>query len=210
MIALACLALSLAAPPDPLQKWDGSPVVVAVFLGVDCPVSQHYAARLNEVAREFAPKGVAVVGIDPNRGESATAVEKFEHDLNLAYPVLRDVDQALAGRFVITRTPEVVVLGRDRTILYRGRVDDQFAPGTRRAHPTRHDLKIALEEILAGKLVSVPRTEPAGCPLERVARPAAARTTYYRDVAPVLNRRCVSCHRPGGIGPFSLLTAADA
>src|SRR5207247_1593392 len=150
MIALACLALSLAAPPDPIQKWDDAPVLVAVFLGTDCPVSQHYATRLNEIARDFGPKGVAIVGIDPNPAEGASAVAKFARDLNLAYPMIRDADQALAGRFAITRTPEVVVLGRERTILYRGRVDDQFAPGFRRARPTRHDLKAALEEILTG------------------------------------------------------------
>jgi peroxiredoxin len=210
MIAIACLALSLAAPPDPLQKWNGSPVLVVAFLGVDCPVSQLYATRLNDIAHDFGPKGVAIVGIDPNPGEGADAVAKFERDLNLAYPVIRDAGQELAGRFAITRTPELVVLGRERTILYRGRVDGQFAPGARRAHPTRHDLKIALEEILASKPVSVPQTEPAGCPLERPERPAAARITYYREVAPILNRRCVSCHQPGGIGPFSLMTAADA
>ena len=210
MIALACLALSLAAPPDPLQPWDGSPVLVVVFLGIDCPVSQQYGTRLNEITGEFGPKGVAVVGIDSNPSESAAAVAKFQRDLKLTYPVIRDADQTLAGGFAITRTPEVVVLGRERTVVYRGRVDDQFAPGNRRAQPTRHDLRIALDEILAGKPLSVPKTEPAGCPLEGTDRQASTRATYYRDVAPILNRRCVSCHRPGGIGPFSLLTATDA
>lgn len=29
--------------------------------------------------------------------------------------------------------------------------------------------------------------------------------TFAKDVAPILYRNCVSCHRPGGLGPFSLL-----
>ena len=39
---------------------------------------------------------------------------------------------------------------------------------------------------------------------------AAAGPTYYRDVAPILDAKCASCHRLGGIAPFSLTTAAGA
>ena len=39
---------------------------------------------------------------------------------------------------------------------------------------------------------------------------AASGPTYYRDVAPILDSKCASCHRLGGIAPFPLTTAADA
>jgi hypothetical protein len=39
---------------------------------------------------------------------------------------------------------------------------------------------------------------------------SSSRPTYYRDVAPILDSKCASCHRLGGIAPFSLTTAADA
>ena len=39
---------------------------------------------------------------------------------------------------------------------------------------------------------------------------AAAGPTYYRDVAPILDEKCASCHRLGGIAPFALTNAADA
>src|SRR6188472_4324034 len=41
------------------------------------------------------------------------------------------------------------------------------------------------------------------------AAPSTA-PTYNRDVAPILDAKCASCHRIGGIAPFSLTTAADA
>lgn len=34
--------------------------------------------------------------------------------------------------------------------------------------------------------------------------------TYSRDIAPLLNNNCVTCHRPGEVAPFSLLTYKDA
>jgi len=40
--------------------------------------------------------------------------------------------------------------------------------------------------------------------------PGAAAVTYYRDVAPILGRHCIGCHREGGLGPFSLTSFAEA
>ncbi|MFM9028999.1 MAG: c-type cytochrome, partial [Bacteroidota bacterium] len=37
-----------------------------------------------------------------------------------------------------------------------------------------------------------------------------AQPDWSTDVAPILYDKCTSCHRPGGIGPFSLLTFQDA
>ncbi|MGZ4339800.1 MAG: monooxygenase [Gaiellaceae bacterium] len=39
---------------------------------------------------------------------------------------------------------------------------------------------------------------------------AASGPTYYRDVAPILDAKCASCHRLGGIAPFPLTSAAEA
>src|SRR5436853_5601258 len=39
---------------------------------------------------------------------------------------------------------------------------------------------------------------------------AASGPTYNADVAPILDAKCTSCHRLGGIAPFPLTTAADA
>jgi tetratricopeptide (TPR) repeat protein/mono/diheme cytochrome c family protein len=39
---------------------------------------------------------------------------------------------------------------------------------------------------------------------------AEDRETWSRDIAPLLYRHCTTCHHPGGAGPFSLLTYADA
>jgi hypothetical protein len=49
---------------------------------------------------------------------------------------------------------------------YRGRIDDRyFAPGKRRAEPASHDLRAALEAVLAGKPVPRAETEAIGCPI---------------------------------------------
>jgi mono/diheme cytochrome c family protein len=44
----------------------------------------------------------------------------------------------------------------------------------------------------------------------RLTAQTAGGPTFARDVAPILQRNCQSCHRPGEAAPFSLLTYEDA
>lgn len=46
----------------------------------------------------------------------------------------------------------------------------------------------------------------------RIAVTSAAESpvTFSRQIAPILYKNCTSCHHPGGAGPFSLVTYADA
>ena len=70
-------------------------------------------------------------------------------------------------------------------------------------------LRDAIGQLLAGKTVERPNTPP-GCPLEQLGEPESDKKfTYYKDVAPIIQRSCQTCHRPGGVGPFSLLTDDD-
>ena len=46
-------------------------------------------------------------------------------------------------------------------------------------------------------------------PTPAASQNAAAAITFHKDVVPVLQKNCQSCHRPGQIGPFSMLTFKD-
>src|SRR5262249_11884298 len=118
----------------------------------------------------------------------------------------------VADRFDAQRMPEAFVLDGHRRVCYRGRIDDQYEVGLHRARATKTELADAIEAVLSDRAVAVPVTGPPGCPISRVERPARrpADMTYCKDVAPILQRRCLACHRPGQSGPFSLLTCADA
>jgi len=220
-------AVGQSAPADPhavagfrLQDFRGASfglddvrdrkLVVLAFLGVDCPLANQYAPRLVELARSFEPKGVAFLAIDANQQDGAAAMGRFANANGLPFPFLKDVGNELADKLEIGRTPEVLVLDAKRAIRYRGRIDDQFAIGVHRTTPTRRDLAVALEELLAGKDVSVAKTEPVGCRIGRIRRPGKGEVTYAKQVAGILRARCVACHRAGEIAPFSLTTYKQA
>jgi peroxiredoxin len=187
------------------------PLLVVAFLGVDCPLSRLYGARLSDLARQFEPRGVAFVGIDSNPHDSPAEIARFVAAHHIPFPVLRDAAGTVADQFGARRIPEVFALDARRTVRYRGRVDDQYTINGRRPAPTRHDLVIALEELLGGRPVSRPATPVTGCVIDRPAESAAKdRVTYSRDVAPILQRHCLACHRPGQMAPFALTTYRQA
>jgi thiol-disulfide isomerase/thioredoxin len=179
---------------------------VVCFLGTECPLARLYAPRLAELAQQFSPKGVRFIGIDSNQQDSADELRKFAAEFKLGFPVAKDEKNALADKFQAERMSEVLILNSALAVRYRGRIDDRYRPGITRTHPEiRDDLRIALEELLAGKTVSVPRTTVSGCLIGRVKQTSASpKVTFSRDVARVLQRNCVECHRAGEIGPFAL------
>ncbi|HYV34842.1 MAG TPA: hypothetical protein VE988_04000, partial [Gemmataceae bacterium] len=109
------------------------------------------------------------------------------------------------------RTPEAFVLDADLKVRYHGRIDDQFGAGFQRSNANRQDLAIAVDEVLAGKKVTVATTEVAGCLIGRTktATVADAKVNYSKHVAPIIQNRCQECHRPGQIGPMPLLNYDD-
>src|SRR2546425_12270722 len=46
-------------------------------------------------------------------------------------------------------------------------------------------------------------------PAASAQQPASAPVTFSKDIAPILQRSCQTCHRPGAIAPMSLLTYQD-
>jgi hypothetical protein len=103
-------------------------------------------------------------------------------------------------------------LNAERTLIYRGRIDDQLRLGGARPEPTRLDVEEALNELLDGRPVSVSETPVDGC-LITTPEPVGVDQpvpVFHKDIAPILNRKCVSCHRDDAGAPFALSTFADA
>ncbi|MBX7167796.1 MAG: redoxin domain-containing protein [Pirellulales bacterium] len=194
-----------------LTDYAFSPVVVIGFLGTECPLARIYARRLNELVTEFAPAGVVFLAIDPNQQDSLAELAELVAEFHLQYPLLKDPGNVVADRFGIRRTPEFCVLDAERVVRYHGRIDDQYEIGTQRTRPNRRDLALAIEQVLARRPVEIAQTNAPGCLIGRVRQPQPdADVTWSEQIAPLLQAHCQECHRPGQIGPFSLLTYAEA
>jgi peroxiredoxin len=197
--------------PISLSDFKTKKAVVVVFMGTECPINNAYMPVLAELAKTYADKGVQVLGVNSNSNDTPAQIAGHAQKNHLPFPVLRDPANVVADQFGAKRTPEAFVLDPEGRIMYQGRIDDQFGVAAKRPAPTRRDLVEALDEVLAGKPVSVASTKVAGCYISRVIQPKPDGTiTYARDVSRVLQKNCQECHRPGQIGPMPLMTYEDA
>jgi hypothetical protein len=197
--------------PRSLDDFPKARAFVVWFTNTSCPVAQRYLPLLRVLEKEYRAKGVQFLAINEGPGDTilAVATQAVEHEME--FPFVKDFDGTCSQALGAKRTAEVVVLDADRSLRYRGRIDDQYRLGGTRPAPTRRDLALALNEVLAGKDVSVSETPVDGCPITRTEdAPVQGRVTYAGDIAPILNKHCTECHRPGTTAPFALLTYEDA
>lgn len=217
-----------------LYSLAGKKAAVLFFLGADCPISNLYLPRMQEMAKQYAAKGVAVIGVDANAHETPAHVAQVAKAAGITFPILMDPHQKVADQLQVKRTCEAVLVDGSARLRYQGAVDDQYGFTGRKPAPTTNWLTDALDATLAGKAAPKTRTQPAGCLLDRLepvkaegdAKPAllnpppaypaeaplpkVGKVTWAANVAPILQAKCESCHRPGQAGPFALQTYEQA
>jgi len=195
-----------------LDDYKDKKAIVVAFLDTECPLSNLYVPTLIDLHKQYSEKGVQFLAIYASKQDSFVLVSAHAQERAVPFPVLKDFDQKVLDGFGAKRTPEVFLLDGQRVIRYHGRIDDQYGIGFRREKPTNHDLVSAIDELLDGKEITTAKTEVSGCVIERIKtkEPPKEEVTYTKHVAPIVQKRCQECHRPGEIGPFSLLTYDDA
>lgn len=194
-----------------LSDYKSKMAVAVVFIGTECPLVNLYVHRMKELHKEFADQGVQFVAINSNPQDSAEQIADHAKTHALPFPVLIDGNQEAMKTFGAERTPEAFVVNPQGVVQYRGRIDDQFGIGYQRSEPTERYLADALTAVISGKPVVKNRTEVQGCLITHVADAKKnATVTFNKDVMAILQNRCQECHRPGQIGPFSLLNYKQA
>jgi len=155
---------------DPWQVHPGA-VSVFIFTATECPISNRYAPEIARIHRLFEPRGVAFWLVYADGRETPPGIR--DHVESFGYPLaaLRDPDHTLVSLTGVTVTPEVAVFDTDRSLRYRGRIDDRYvAFGKSRPRPTVRDLSGALDALLDGRPVAEAETMAIGCYIPPPAR----------------------------------------
>lgn len=140
---------------------------VAVFLGLECPISQKYISRLNDIYKKFeAEKILKWSFIIPAKVEDED-IKRFTGEYNAAFPIVSD-DQKLSRTkyFGATVTPQAIVKQNGKT-LYIGAIDNWFYElGRYRSQTTEHYLIDVLEAVTNNKQPRLKETQAFGCFIE--------------------------------------------
>jgi glutathione peroxidase-family protein len=145
------------------------PVLVIVFASNHCPFVQSYEGRLATLQKDYAGKGVQILLVNSNDAQQQPQ-DNFEtmqvcaHEKGFPFPYLWDNEQNLAKTLGAERMPEVFVFGKDRKLLYQGRIDDN----TEEKHVRKQDLKTALDLLIAGTpdKIDPATTKAFGCTIK--------------------------------------------
>ncbi len=192
-------------------KTPGTKAIVLAFLDTECPIAKKQLPRLKDLHERMAAKGISFLGIYSNTRVNIWSMAIHAHDSDIPFAVFQDLDHRLADRLGVQRTPEIVVLDENLHKRYQGPIDNQFKRGGNLLDPTEFYLEDALSALLQGTAVQRAHVPTSGCPLGRQkALLARQEVSYHRDVAPILQRNCQTCHRAGGVGPFKLTSYEDA
>jgi peroxiredoxin len=170
MTAIGDRAPSISLPDTSgvQHELDGAAATVVVFTCNHCPYALAWHARIIDVAKDFATRGVRVLAINPNDAERyprdslaemRRRVERGEFD-GVSY--LRDESQEVARAYDAKTTPDVFVLDGDGVLRYRG------APDSDHDDPSQNAvwLRAALDALLAGRRVDPAETTPVGCSIK--------------------------------------------
>jgi peroxiredoxin/mono/diheme cytochrome c family protein len=186
---------------------DHKAAVIAVTSS-SCPLSKKYLPALTALEKEFGDK-VAFVLLAPISTDTPAELKEAVGKTGIKAPVIHDADGKLSAALGAATTTDLFVLDAKRTVVYRGAVDDQYGLGYSKEAATHTYAKDALTAVLAGQEPKVPATTAPGCALDLPKAEAAAKPTYHREVARIVQWNCQECHRKGGVGPFALDTRAD-
>ena len=144
-----------------LADYADAKVVVLVFTCNHCPVAKKYEDRLVQFAKDYQDKGVQVVAINVNNlpADRLDKMKERAHDKGFNFPYLYDPSQQIAKEYGAKVTPHVFVLCQERKLAYKGRIDDSV----RAERVSKHNLREAVDALLAGKKPPVATTDAVGC-----------------------------------------------
>ncbi len=143
-----------------LETFKEAQVVVVIFNCNSCPVAVAYEDRINELAKNYQDKGVAVVVINNHRAEDLEAMKQRAEDKGFVFPYVYEATGDSARAYGAKVTPHCFVLCQDRKIAYQGAFDND------QKNPTEHFVTDAVDALLEGKPVSVSYKPAFGCSIK--------------------------------------------
>lgn len=152
-----------------LSDYKGKIVVLESY-NSDCPFCMHHykTGAMQELQKNLEAKGVAwiiVNSVNPKNFSHRTPAQAIKEKADLkiiADAWIDDSSGAVGHLYGMETTPHMFVIAKDGTLAYEGAIDNHPAPnGDPRT--AKNYVSAAVDELLAGKPVTVAETKPYGC-----------------------------------------------
>ena len=186
-----------------LSRYSLAPAVALYVHSVGDEASAAALPALNEMASRYREEGIVFMVLDPAAGRTRAEVLAAADGLSADIPVLIDSSQVVSLDLGVTSTGEAYLLDpAGWQIIFRGAVV---------TGDEKRGLEATLKAILAGRTLAPEETRTDGVEIAGTAvdyvfeREFSQRQISYLDeIAPLLQRRCASCHVSDSLAPWSM------
>ena len=219
-VSLFSLSISAIEPGDKVENfrlldqkggshelfyYDDKKALVFLVQGNGCPFARNAAPRFQELRDIYSDKEVEFFMLNSNLQDDRLSIreeaKEYGYDLN----ILIDETQIIGESLELSRTGEVFIVNpKNWSVAYIGAIDDRLTYENQKKEASEHFLKDAIDDLLAGEAVAVPRTESLGCLINFPNKYNKKSISYSQEVAPILLENCSVCHRKGGVGPWAM------
>jgi len=185
-----------------LSYYRDQKAIVIVVQGNGCPIVRKSVSYLNDLKKQFAGPDVVFLMLNANPQDDLAETVQEAEEFGIEWPILDDRAQVAAASLNVVRTAEAFIIDtKTLKIVYRGPIHDKLGYEAERQGIKHHYLKDHLEAFLHGKPLEDPVPQVKGC---LVALQKLKDYTYTNDIAPILTRRCFTCHSAGGVAPWQM------
>ncbi|HRO43438.1 MAG TPA: thioredoxin family protein [Flavipsychrobacter sp.] len=166
-------AVSMSSPQGKNVSLDQAKTkkgLVVMFSCNTCPYVIKSQKRTTEVIAYAASKGIGMVIVNSNEAyrdedDAPDAMKAYSTKQGYKVPYLIDKQSVLADAFGATRTPEVFLFDGNGKLVYKGAMEDN---PSNPSESKQLFLKMAIDNMLAGKPIDPNSTKSIGCSIKRV------------------------------------------
>ncbi|MBI1870086.1 MAG: thioredoxin family protein [Chlamydiae bacterium] len=149
-----------------LKNFEEKKALLVMFICNHCPYVQHVKYELAKLGQDYAKKNIGIVAISSNDAlkypdDGPGYLKKMAMDLKFSFPFCYDETQEVARGYSAACTPDFFLFDAERKLVYRGQLDDSRPENGQPING--HDLRAAMDSVLAGKPVSSIQKPSMGC-----------------------------------------------
>ena len=170
---------------------DAKAVVIVTQANGDAAM-RGLSPALKNLKATYAARGVEFMMLNSSLNDSREAIQAEAEKAGYDTPILMDANQLVGESLGVTRSAEIFVVDpKSWKVAYRGALAGAGAAK-------------ALDALTAGQAVSVADATPSRGAVIAFPERGVTKVSYAKDIAPILEAKCVACHQDGGIGPFAM------
>jgi peroxiredoxin len=150
--------------PHTLYEHKNKAAIVIMIQGNGCPIVRNAVTDYRALRDQYQIGNVHFMMLNANLQDQPNTILREAETYGIDWPILHDKTQSVGKSLNLIRTAEVLVIDPATwEIAYRGPINDRQGYERQKAKALNHFAAAAVDSVLSGESVAVPRRDTLGC-----------------------------------------------